>query len=223
MPLELGNTAEIQIRAPRSKTLFLKTAESKTCTKLIVNGTSKFPNACAIASGGSGGTLGVWSKIHVVSGLLYVLGSAKVTDLHVGPGGVVHIAEGATIANIHNFDGRIINNAAIARGLYQRGGQFLHQGATPGNADAGSLDVHGGTLKLNSKGGVITQINLRGGFLDGLETDHENTITDLSLWYGSRARLNPATIHTNPPKIYGRAEYQGPASPAIEVAEVPIP
>ncbi|MCE5230474.1 hypothetical protein LLG95_12890 [bacterium] len=222
-PLELGNSAEIQIRAPRSNTLFLKTAESKTCSKLVVNGTSQFPNACAIASGGAAGTLGVWSKIHVVTGLLYVLGSAKVTDLYVGPGGAVFIAEGATVANIHNFGGRIYNNAALGTKLYQRDGQFVHQGTTPGNVNAGTFEVHGGTLKLNSQGGVITLIDLRGGVLDGLETDHENTITDLNLWYGARARLNQAAIHTNAPKLYGRADYQGPGTPAIEVPEIPYP
>ena len=151
-PLTLGDTTLLRVRAPSSKTLHLRIAEDKTCSKLTIHGTSNRPYACSIASGGSGSTLGLWDEVHVVSGLLHVTSSAKIDDLYVAPGGIVIIEHGATIDNIHNYGGRITNNTAIGTKLYQHNGTFIHQGTTAGGVNAGTMEIHGGDLLLNCKG-----------------------------------------------------------------------
>ena len=79
----------------------------------------------------------------------------------------------------------VVNCNSLIIAMHQYGGTVNHTGGS-----IGTLNLHGGDIKLNNAtgtagGNVITKLNLRGGTFDNTENPTAKTITNADLYSGS--------------------------------------
>jgi hypothetical protein len=102
----------------------------------------------------------------------------------------VELGSGVTLTNLHQYGGEVELKCA-ATTIIKYGGTL----ATLGSGTITTVDNYAGDMVANSTG-TVTTINLRGGFLDEMQSGAARTFSTVNVYGGRIARNKEAVTHT---------------------------
>lgn len=161
------------------------------------------------------GGAAAWTAVHLIRGRTNLGMSGTVADLWIAhsttPRDVFcNIEPGATITNIRNESGRVVNSSTNAVTFWmQRGGSSIYQG---GNTIT-DLYVMGGTFRFDGStvASTVTNLYVYGGTVTFTQTGHLRTATNVFIMPGGTVDMRHVESLVTTVKIeaYGSAVFKG--------------